>query len=626
VTAEAANAARSRISYLDGRRLNRSLRAGVRRVLAQQEQLNKINVFPVPDGDTGTNLALTLAAVGTALSERPSRHAGTLLIAVADAALDGARGNSGAILAQFLQGLADELGTRDRIHAPGLAAGLAAASRYARDAMAAPLDGTILTVADEVAAAATEISAAGVTDLAEMLDGLLVRARQALESTRSGLEAMRRAGVVDAGAQGFVLLLEGIDEFVSGGSLRDEVELPASVLDMAAVAARGDPGDSDAPRFRFCTECMLTGDGIDRHRVRETLSSLGDSMVLAGTRSKLKIHIHTDHPDQVFEAAREHGTVSATKADDMHQQTRTLGRQGARAAVVTDSAADLPDWAYEDLAIHFVPLRINFGTRSYMDKVTLSAPEFFTELRAGRDHPTTSQPAPGDFRRVYEFLASHFEQVVSISLSRNFSGSWQAAASAAGRVRGGTPVTVIDSRTVSVGQGLIAMYAAECARAGWHGEMLTGAIESAVLRTQSYGLVTDLSFAVRGGRVGRGRKWVADRLGLVPIFGLSPEGRLVTRRLVFRRQDTAGALARYALSRMDGQRRWRVAVGHADRPAEAQRLKSLLEAGVPHLESCFVAEIGATLGAHGGPGTLVIAAQHYVPPGETSTGAISSAP
>lgn len=600
------------ITYLDGLRLDRALRAGIRRLLAERDEINRINVFPVADGDTGTNLALTMGSIAAALRQQPSRSIGRLLIRVADAALDGARGNSGAIIAQFFQGLADRIGERERIGSEELADALAAANRYAHDALDRPLEGTVLTVIGDVAAEAQRLAADGIADLARVMTALQARARESLEKTRTGLEAMRKANVVDAGAQGFVLLLDGMADFVAHGSLRqvpdpgevlppeEELELPPDI----------EPADIE---YRFCTECMVTGTAIDRRKLREALTELGNSMVIAGTRNKLKVHIHTNEPERVFEIAARHGSVSATKADDMRQQSRTV-RQGVRAVVVCDSAADLPESVYEELGIHFVPLRVNFGERSFMDKVSLTPREFFARAERSPEPPRTSQPAPGDYRRVFEFLASHFEQVIAISLTSKLSGTWQAAVSAAERVRGGRVVTVVDSRSASVGQGLIAMRAAECAQAGLSGDALLDEVRRAVEETVCVGLVPDLTAAVRGGRIPGWLKWLAEHLGIAPMFQLDQQGRLVTRGIARAGGDLTAALARFLRRRLPPAERYRVAIGHAADPEAAIRLAGLVREQLPCKGTPIVVEVSAALGAHGGRGILAIAAQPWREP------------
>lgn len=611
--ADSAAVPRARIGYLDGLRLNRALRAGIHRILAERSYLDKINVFPVPDGDTGTNLASTFGAIAQTLLARKTLHAGQLLIEVADAALDGAHGNSGVIMAQFMQGLADGLGELPRIRATDFVAAIKTSDEYARTALSEPKEGTILTVISDFGRELQKSHDQGLTDIQELMDAGLVAAQESLEATRTGLEEMRSANVVDAGASGFVSLLEGITDFLHRGSLRAIPEPAVEDLETDNVVVAGDAVDDI--EYRYCTECMLTGESINRRKVREALSALGNSMVVAGTRRKIKIHIHTDHPDHVFEIARRHGTVTSQKADDMLAQTRSLRTDTGRVAIVTDSAADIPDDEFESLRIHLVPLRIHFANRSYLDKVSLSSEEFFDELRNNPEHPTTSQPAPGDYRRLYQFLTSHYEHVVSISVTAQVSGTWQAAVAAARRVQpGAEKITVIDSRSVSLGQGLITMYAAECARAGYSGEEVVAATNECIGRTHAFGLIPDLSYAVRGGRIRKAEKWLVDLLRVNPILVVTEDGHVKTGGVVRRRGNPVKRFARHISRQLDPSKTYRVAVAHADCPDLAEQLRDALVIAVGSLDAVYLTEIGSVLGAHGGPGTLVAAFQEYIPP------------
>jgi len=603
---------RDRIGYLDGLRLNRALRAGIARILAERSHLDKINVFPVPDGDTGTNLASTFGAIAQTLLARRTIHAGQLLIEVADAALDGAHGNSGVIMAQFLQGLADGLGELPRIRSPDLVEAIKTSDEYARTALSEPKEGTILTVISDFGRELQKQHANGLTDIQALMDAGLITAQESLEATRTGLEAMRSANVVDAGASGFVLLLEGMTEFLHSGSLR---AVPEPVVeDLEAVEKISAADDLSGIEYRYCTECMLTGESISRRKLREALNSLGNSMVVAGTRRKIRIHIHTDHPDHIFEIARRYGAVTSQKADDMLMQTRSMRTDAASVAIVTDSAADIPDDEFESLGIHLVPLRIHFGNRSYLDKVSLSSDEFFDELRNNPQHPTTSQPAPGDYRRLYQFLSSHYEHVVSISVTSQASGTWQAAEAAARRVKGPGKITVIDSCSVSLGQGLITMYAAECARAGYSGEEVVAASKKIMAATQAFGLIPDLSYAVRGGRISKAQKMVADLLKVNPILIVTEEGQVKTGAVLRRHGNPVKRFARYISRRIDPSKTYRLAVGHADCADLAEQLRDALVINVGSLDATYLTEIGSVLGAHGGPGTLVAAFQEYTPP------------
>ncbi len=388
---------------LGGIELAAALRTGIHRLISREEVINKINVFPVPDGDTGTNLALTLQAVLVSLRKRPEPHAGQLLTRVADAALDGARGNSGAILAQVLLGVGDRAATVAALGAGELADALSAGAAYARESLADPREGTILTVIADFAGAARGAAARGVATLPLLFREALAAARDSLDATPAKLEVLRRADVVDAGALGFVELVTGMTEYLETGiAPADDAAIQLLSDDEATAGTQVDL------EHRYCTECTITGDAIDRRKLREQAAGLGSSLVVAGSQSKVRLHLHTNEPARLFELAARFGTVTGEKADDMQRQQEMAHHAARRrVAVVTDSAADLPESVLEALDIHVVPVRVHFGTQSYLDKVGLSSEEFFRMLAASPVHPKTSQPPPGDFLRAFEFLGSH---------------------------------------------------------------------------------------------------------------------------------------------------------------------------------------------------------------------------
>ena len=255
---------------MDGLRLNFALQAGIQRVLARQEHLNKINVFPVPDGDTGTNLALTVGAVLGSLRQWPDRHAGKTLTRVADAALDGARGNSGAILAQFFLGLGDRLGDLGQLGPDEFADGVLAGAAYARESLSEPREGTILTVLADFAREIQRGRREGAADFLAMLRLGVVAAQASLERTTFQLEALRKANVVDAGALGFVELVGGVSDYIASGSSRQPAAPHIAVLDASSEAAAGQEQDL---AHRYCTECVVTGEGVDRRHLREQLAA-----------------------------------------------------------------------------------------------------------------------------------------------------------------------------------------------------------------------------------------------------------------------------------------------------------------------------------------------------------------
>jgi dihydroxyacetone kinase-like predicted kinase len=150
---------------------------------------------------------------------------------------------------------------------------------------------------------------------------------------------------------------------------------------------------------------VVIGERVDRRHLREQLSAIGSSLVVAGLQKKVRVHIHVNDPAEVFRIAARFGEVSAEKADDMQRQQHSAHSTGRKVTIVTDSAADIPEDEMDRLGINLVPVRVHFGDRSYLDKVGITPEEFFAELVRNPAHPKTSQPPPGDFRRQFEFRA-----------------------------------------------------------------------------------------------------------------------------------------------------------------------------------------------------------------------------
>lgn len=597
------------ITRLDGVELGRALKAGIQTLQAAREHLDRINVFPVPDGDTGTNLALTMGAVLPLLKRPAQAHAGRMLAEVADAALDGARGNSGAILAQFLLGVGDHTEGLAELLPKEFAAAVAGGAAYAREALSSPREGTILSVLSAVGEELVAATEAGADDFVALLTRGLERGRRALEATRGQLDALARADVVDAGAAGFVALLEGMSGYLGSGIVEEREAAPG-----VAAEERDSAGGDECLEHRWCTECMLTGTDIDHRQLRERLAAIGSSLVVAGSRTKVRVHVHASEPAEVFRIAGSFGTVSAEKADDMQrQQEATLHARRRQVAVVTDSAADIPESELERLDIHVVPVRVHFGEQSFLDKVGITPEEFYERLASSAVHPKTSQPPAGDFRRTFEFLTSHYAHVVSVNATGRASGTRQAAESAASRLEASERVTVIDSLNASGGEGLVAMHAAECAAAGLGPEAVIASTREAIKRTHTFASPTTLDAGVRGGRVPAWARSVANVLHVSPYLKATPDGRIAIGGFLLGREDLTPKLARLVLRRLDLGSRYRVIVAHANAPREGERLLEHLRAARPGIAESWLVPLDPAIGVHGGPGMLVVSFQEHLP-------------
>jgi len=595
--------------YLDGDAFALALTSGIHRVLAEQELLNRINVFPVADSDTGTNLSLSLGATLGVLGKPGEKHLGTMLAAVADTLLDSARGNSGAILAQFFQGMSDSAGEITRFTTYTFAKAMTLGNEYAHDALSKPREGTILSVIAAFAESAThQVNSFPEDEFPAVMTNAMQSVEEALANTPNQLDVLRKAGVVDAGAKGFAELVSGMEGYLRDGTIEP---LPdTSIAQDIEPAIDLSEADNDS-KFRFCTECIVTGSGIDRRKLREALTELGDSLVLAGTKRKAKIHIHVDEPEQVFDTARRFGDLSAEKADDMHRQQHATQNDGRRFAVIVDSGADIGDADMERLDIHMVPCRIQFGDHGYLDKVSITIDEFYEELEINPSHPTTSQPAPGDFRRQYQFLASHFDDVISINLTSAASGTYQAARLAASRTNAPGNVHIVDSLNASFGQGQLAVFAAECAEAGLDVETTLEAVKAQVPETTSYAILSDLRFAVRGGRLPSWVRTIAELMRVTPIIYTTRAGGVSLSGCLFGRRNRIERFARYIAKRAP-EGPVEIGIGHALSEDDAKEFRQHIQRLLPDIAKIVVGGLGPGLGVHAGPRSLLVAIKPWI--------------
>lgn len=336
----------SALNALTARQLLDILRGATAFLQRHIDALNAINVFPVPDGDTGTNLYLTMRAAVAEAERVAPEGVGAMLDALARGALMGARGNSGVILSQVLRGFARAAQNEHVLSAATLASALELGSRYAYEAVSAPREGTMLTVVREAAAAARQHAS---DDAEAALDATVRAAQEAVRRTPDLLPVLKEAGVVDAGGQGLYILLDGALRTLRGETPPDEPARPqadASHVAAAALLAR----QHDGHPVGYCVEFLIRGEGLDRARIERELGALGGSVLVVGDHDLLRVHVHAKEPDRVLALGRAVGEVTDVKVDDMDAQLHRFvqgepaeERTGGVAIVAVARGAGLED-------------------------------------------------------------------------------------------------------------------------------------------------------------------------------------------------------------------------------------------------------------------------------------------
>ncbi len=561
------------IAYVDGPRLRRSLVAACEYAQQQRSELNRINVFPVPDGDTGTNLALTLRAIADSLSRNSDRDISAVASAAAEAAVLGARGNCGMMLSHFLLGFAAQVRDRARISTAEFGEALTGGVQHLYEALEKPVEGTILTVMRDTATAAGTLEQ---PDFAPLIDHMVERARDSLARTPDLLPALKKAGVVDAGAKGFVSLLEGVLLFMNGDPIVAP-QVDALEGQRAAVAEVEYPAEDE--RYRFCTEALVRGSELpDPSVVKAQLREMGDSLIVIRTDEVLKIHVHTDEPEEVFEYLRTLGTLATHKAEDMKVQHETLEAAARRGhghvtlarrpvSIVTDSASDLPEDIARAHGIQIVPLMLIDGDTSLRDRFEISAEEFHERMRVASDTlPSTSQPAPTEFISAFERAAEEGEEVIAVLLGSSLSGTFASAEAAAKRFHG-APIHLFDTLGISLMQSLFVIKAAELAELGTPPAEIIAELRRIRKQSSIHFTVDTFDRLLASGRVGRGRAALGSVLNIKPVLGLDDNGVVMPYGKAIGRTRVIQALVDSVSARIpQGARKVRFGIIHVARP------------------------------------------------------------
>jgi len=584
-----------KIKYLDGRRLYLAFLAGGQAVVKDFAYLNKINVYPVPDGDTGTNLASTMKAI--AEQARPSRSAKESLNSIAEAALTGARGNSGLIFAQYIYGLSRELGSDLRISAVRFGESVKNAVRYAYSSTARPQEGTILTLIREWAEEIYQ-NRHRFSDFHELLHHSLDRAKQVLQETPRRLPALKKAGVVDAGAKGFVDFIEGVVNFIHQGSLKDVLnqEMPEFEFEEAPHQPKEDI------LFRYCTEALLTGDNLDFNQIKNIVVKAGDSAITGGSETRVRFHVHTNEPEELFEALKNLGTIVQPKVEDMKLQSEISFRPKRKIALVVDSSCDLPASLLEENQVVVIPLLLNIKNHVFLDKLTISPRRIYKMLAEEEIMPGSAQPSPKTIENWFSFLSSHYDSILVLTISSALSGFYNLVKAVAEKFPE-KKIRIVDSRHISGSSGLIVERLLENWSDTQDVDELARLAEELAAKTEILVDIKTLKYLVKGGRVSPMKGLLAKLLNIKPIITINKLGQAVPCRQSFSRRQNFKKILQMIRKRQAVHPVHSFSIVHAGNRPRAEAYAGEIEL-ITGRQVSFIEEASPVVGVHNGLGAV----------------------
>ena len=420
---------------ISGKLLRDGIISGAHNIINNKNRVDELNVFPVPDGDTGTNMSMTIS---NALPELESMTDDVTVSAVADAAatgmLRGARGNSGVILSLLFRGISKGLAGKSSANGKDFAAALAKGVSAAYKSVMKPTEGTVLTVSREASEAAIK-KAEETDDIVEIFTALIEEGEASLNRTPDLLPALKKAGVVDSGAMGFLLIFKGIYSVVKGDGMIESAEDPHAKREVAFVSTNAAGTYETDIKYTYCTEYIVNkNDGCDdATKLRAYLESIGDSVVVVDDDSIIKIHVHTDHPGLAFEKGLTFGYLTNMKIENMKEQHKTQAKKAA------NQLRSRPAPAKQEKEIGFVAVASGAGVEALFSDLGVDS-----IVRGGQ----TSNPSTEDI--LDAILATPAKNVFVLPNNKNIILAAEQAVKLADR-----KVIVLQSR--SVPQGITAM-------------------------------------------------------------------------------------------------------------------------------------------------------------------------
>lgn len=304
------------IQNIDGKKLRGMFVSGANNLQNHKELVDKLNVFPVPDGDTGTNMSLTISYAMKELSKVDNDEITNIGKALSKGSLMGARGNSGVILSQIIRGIAKSVEGKETLNTMDFANALKAGSDTAYKAVIKPIEGTILTVVRESSEAAIKIAKTE-DDFVKFLELVIEEANNSLNRTPELLKALKEAGVVDSGGKGLVLVYEGMLSELNGNHI--DIQDASSTEIKEVKAAQGNIATEDI-KFQYCTEFILESDKVDDTQIRDIMLKYGDSLAVVGDEGVIKVHVHTNDPGLALQEALAYGQLLTIKIENMKLQ------------------------------------------------------------------------------------------------------------------------------------------------------------------------------------------------------------------------------------------------------------------------------------------------------------------
>jgi DegV family protein with EDD domain len=569
------------------------------RVDLAKEDINKINVFPVPDQDTGTNLAKTLEGIKISINGKEFQNFRELSEAILDGALNYAQGNAGVIFTGFLSGFLPNL-NENLVDIKNLAFAFEKGKEKAFKSIQNPKEGTVLDVISAFADSFQNLSQ-NKEEIEDVFEQSLEKAKEALIKTKEKMEVLQKANVVDAGGFGFLIVLESFFEIIKGEKkLEFEKMYSQEIKRMVQIISH-----------RFEIIALIENPKVKEEEVKKRLEKMGNSLDLVVAQNKMKIHIHTDWPEEVKKVIRSFGNIKNLREEDMSKEiVKEPSVKKVSIGIVTENVASILPKILERYQIEIAEAKFDWPELEKIEGENIyqkikKAYEIGIETR-----PRTSQAMPKDYLEAFKKQLERFDKVLCLTLTSKLSGCYNSAIQAKEMLseKDRERIFVFDTFNGVAGQALFVLRAIESIQEQREIEEILEELEKLIPKIHTYLTIQDPKGMEFIGRITKNQaNWIRrmKKLGIHPIIKIK-DGILTKGGVVFAK-DEPEALFKKILKESEKERKLgkkiRAIINHADNIEGAKKLKGLLkEKGI---EVSFISEASPILCAVTGPGTLI---------------------
>lgn len=537
---------------------------GAKAVISNEEHLNLINVFPIKDNDTGSNLASLMNEI---LTKSTLEH--TLkdtLNSISNAALIGSKGNSGLIFSQFFYGLSIDVND-DELDLEKLVLSLENGYNYAYESIENPVEGTIITLMRKWVLTLKSFLPHK-TDIKEPLMSSNKALKKALKQTKDELLVLKKNDVVDAGAKAFTIFVDGFVNNVTNNEEKIKQLKPIIKNDLDHKQF----SNLDEISNRYCTEVLIKTN-LDKFAINSLVKKFGNSLVIGKSSNYYKIHIHTNDPSGFVSEVKNFAAIYETKIEDMVNQYNLNNKKQAKIGIITDSIADLPREITENNNIQVLPISIKAGDMYYFDGLTVNNNTIIEIVNSSNELPKTASPNLVSVIEMLKNLKKYYEKLIILTVSSKMSSTYNVFNTAVKRLDS-KDIIIIDTLQNSTAQGLLVLKASKLALEDESFLNIIDKIKASIKRTKILVHVDSLDNMVKGGRIKKGLNIFAKIVRLKPIVSINEAGEGIVYKLSIGSKHNLKRILKHLKKVHNKEGIKTYAISHVNNLALAEKLKT----------------------------------------------------